>query len=160
MGRAFWKQQNLPARPHSPVLGAFCPRLCQDPAGRVTARWGTLPGLGGRSPSALTVFKTLKLIYLRAFLDAESIPQPLGRDQDGDRGPDISLLFPPGSHHSVQCRGTEGPQRTPQQHNPLPGVSWGSRASFPAWKSCRTGCEPGSTILPHAAISGAVDEIS
>lgn len=165
-GRAFGRQQNIPAGPHSPALVALSPRPAAPVCWGVTARAGHSLALAP-SPSPLRVFQTLKLIHLGAFLvapsdgNAESFPQPPDKDQAGDGGPDAPLVFLPGCHHPVRSRGTEGPQRSPQQHKPLSGVSWGARAP-PSQPGKAAGPAGSGEHLPptrpsHAAISGAVE---
>lgn len=77
----------------------------------------------------------------------ETIPQPLDKGQDGDRGPDVSLVFPP----SCVKQGDRGtPENSPAAQPSHGSVLWiQGLSSFPGWKSCRTGWEPGSTILLH-----------
>lgn len=135
-GQSLLQAAEHPCSPSEPCFGGRVLMAASPCAGTVpgpTARWGTLLGPGAPSPSALMVFKTLKLIYLRAFVDAPSgVLRPFHsswtRTRMGIEVPMSPWFF----HHPVHSRGTEGPQRTPQQHNPLTGASWGSRASPPS----------------------------
>lgn len=131
----------LSPRPPAPVEG-----LCQGPA-----RWGHSLAWA-HSPSALRVFKTLKRIHFRAFLDvppdgnARNIPQHRTRARLG-----IEVSVSPGSFHggaTILCDtgGQKDPRELPSLSQECPGDPG---LLLPSPEKLRDRLGAGSTFLPH-----------